>query len=66
MKGWIDRVLRPGVAYRFVEGDSGEGVPGGAAEGAGQRSSSNLELPFRPCYTCSHLLKVALLQQTHY
>jgi NAD(P)H dehydrogenase (quinone) len=29
MKGWIDRVLRPGVAYGFVEGDSGEGVPVG-------------------------------------
>lgn len=27
--GWIDRVLRPGVAYRFVEGDSGEGAPVG-------------------------------------
>ncbi len=27
--GWIDRVLRPGVAYRFEEGDSGEGVPVG-------------------------------------
>jgi NAD(P)H dehydrogenase (quinone) len=27
LKGWIDRVLRPGVAYRFLEGDSGEGVP---------------------------------------
>jgi NAD(P)H dehydrogenase (quinone) len=27
--GWIDRVIRPGVAYRFVEGDSGEGVPVG-------------------------------------
>jgi putative NADPH-quinone reductase len=25
--GWIDRVMRPGVAYRFCEGDSGEGVP---------------------------------------
>jgi NAD(P)H dehydrogenase (quinone) len=25
LKGWIDRVLRPGVAYRFL--DSGEGVP---------------------------------------
>jgi NAD(P)H dehydrogenase (quinone) len=25
--GWIDRVLRPEVAYRFEEGDSGEGVP---------------------------------------
>ena len=27
MKGWIDRVFRPGVAYEFLEGDSGEGVP---------------------------------------
>ncbi len=25
LKGWIDRVLRPGVAYTFAEGDSGEG-----------------------------------------
>ncbi len=29
MKGWIDRVIRPGVAYEFKEGDSGEGVPCG-------------------------------------
>ena len=29
MKGWIDRVLRPGVAYEFQTGDSGEGVPVG-------------------------------------
>jgi putative NADPH-quinone reductase len=29
MKGWIDRVFRPGVAYRFLEGDNGEGVPVG-------------------------------------
>jgi len=29
MKGWIDRVFRPGVAYRFQEGDGGEGVPVG-------------------------------------
>jgi NAD(P)H dehydrogenase (quinone) len=29
LKGWIDRVLRPGTAYRFLEGDSGEGVPVG-------------------------------------
>src|SRR5512146_1396956 len=29
LKGWIDRVLRPGVAYQFLEGDSGEGVPQG-------------------------------------
>ena len=29
LKGWVDRVIRPGVAYGFVEGDSGEGVPVG-------------------------------------
>jgi NAD(P)H dehydrogenase (quinone) len=29
LKGWIDRVVRPGVAYRFLEGDGGEGVPVG-------------------------------------
>ena len=27
LKGWVDRVIRPGVAYEFVEGDGGEGVP---------------------------------------
>lgn len=27
LKGWIDRVLRPGVAYEFQEDDSGEGIP---------------------------------------
>ncbi|MDP2798096.1 MAG: NAD(P)H-dependent oxidoreductase [Methanoregula sp.] len=27
LKGWIDRVLRPGVVYRFAETDSGEGIP---------------------------------------
>ncbi|WP_269850016.1 NAD(P)H-dependent oxidoreductase [Methanosarcina horonobensis] len=29
LKGWVDRILRPGVAYEFKEGDSGEGVPVG-------------------------------------
>ena len=29
LKGWIDRVIRPGVAYEFLEGDAGEGVPKG-------------------------------------
>jgi NAD(P)H dehydrogenase (quinone) len=29
MKGWVDRVIRPGVAYEFSEGDTGEGVPRG-------------------------------------
>lgn len=27
LKGWIDRVIRPGVAYEFEDGDNGEGVP---------------------------------------
>jgi len=27
MKGWIDRVIRPGIAYEFAEGDNGEGTP---------------------------------------
>lgn len=27
LKGWIDRVIRAGVAYEFKEGDSGEGIP---------------------------------------
>lgn len=29
LKGWVDRVFRPGVAYEFLEGDDGEGVPKG-------------------------------------
>jgi NAD(P)H dehydrogenase (quinone) len=29
LKGWVDRVIRPGVAYQFVDGDQGEGVPVG-------------------------------------
>ncbi|MCC7551500.1 MAG: NAD(P)H-dependent oxidoreductase, partial [Methanobacterium sp.] len=29
LKGWIDRVLRSGVAYQFEEGDDGSGVPEG-------------------------------------
>ena len=29
LKGYIDRVIRAGVAYEFLEGDSGEGVPNG-------------------------------------
>lgn len=27
LKGWVDRVIRAGVAYEFEEGDNGEGVP---------------------------------------
>jgi len=29
LTGWVDRVIRPGVAYEFLEGDSGEGIPHG-------------------------------------
>lgn len=29
LKGWVDRVIRPGTAYEFREGDSGEGIPRG-------------------------------------
>lgn len=29
LKGWVDRVIRPGVAYEFIEGDDGEGIPVG-------------------------------------
>ncbi|MBU1230111.1 MAG: NAD(P)H-dependent oxidoreductase [Proteobacteria bacterium] len=29
LKGWVDRVLRVGVAYEFLPGDGGEGVPVG-------------------------------------
>ena len=29
LKGYIDRVIRAGVAYEFLEGDGGEGVPNG-------------------------------------
>ncbi len=46
LKGWIDRVLRPGRAYRFEEGDSGEGVPVGLlrARAAVVLNTSNTEL----------------------
>lgn len=27
LKGWVDRVFRPGIAYQFEENDSGEGIP---------------------------------------
>ncbi|MBM9603366.1 NAD(P)H-dependent oxidoreductase [Desulfopila inferna] len=43
MKGWIDRVIRPGIAYEFLEGDSGEGIPNGLlqAEAAVVFNTSN-------------------------
>jgi len=35
LKGWVDRVVRPGVAYEFGEQDSGEGVPIGLLRARG-------------------------------
>jgi putative NADPH-quinone reductase len=29
LKGWVDRVIRPGIAYEFLEDDAGEGIPKG-------------------------------------
>ena len=29
LKGYVDRVVRPGVAYEFLEDDTGEGIPNG-------------------------------------
>ena len=26
LKGWVDRVIRPGTAYEFIEEDKGEGI----------------------------------------
>jgi len=34
LKGWIDRVFRPGIAYEFLDGDSGEGIPKGLLKAA--------------------------------
>lgn len=45
LKGWIDRVFRPGLTYRFEEGDSGEGAPVGLlhARAAVVLNTSNTE-----------------------
>ncbi|MFC1798380.1 NAD(P)H-dependent oxidoreductase [Thermodesulfobacteriota bacterium] len=29
LKGWVDRVFRPDIAYKFLPGDKGEGIPVG-------------------------------------
>lgn len=46
LKGWVDRVIRPGVAYEFLESDSGEGVPNGLlkAKAAIVFNTSNTEM----------------------
>lgn len=45
LKGWVDRVIRPGVAYEFVGDDKGEGVPNGLlnADSAIVFNTSNTE-----------------------
>ncbi|MFC1524131.1 GNAT family N-acetyltransferase [Thermodesulfobacteriota bacterium] len=45
LKGWIDRIIRPGIAYEFLEGDDGEGIPHGLlqAETALVFNTSNTE-----------------------
>lgn len=45
LKGWIDRIIRPGVAYEFLEDDNGEGIPNGllVAEKALVFNTSNTE-----------------------
>ena len=45
LKGWVDRVIRPGVAYEFLETDSGEGIPNGLlkAQSAIVLNTSNTE-----------------------
>jgi NAD(P)H dehydrogenase (quinone) len=46
LKGWVDRVIRPGIAYEFLEGDAGEGVPKGLlkAQTAIVFNTSNTEM----------------------
>jgi NAD(P)H dehydrogenase (quinone) len=45
LKGWVDRVIRPGVAYEFVGENGGEGVPNGLlkAKAAMVFNTSNTE-----------------------
>ncbi len=45
LKGWVDRIIRPGVAYEFLEDDTGEGIPKGLlmAEKALVFNTSNTE-----------------------
>lgn len=35
LKGWVDRIFRAGLAYRFLEGDCGEGVLVGLLQARG-------------------------------
>lgn len=45
LKGWVDRVIRSGIAYEFLEDDAGEGIPNGLlkAQAALVFNTSNTE-----------------------
>jgi NAD(P)H dehydrogenase (quinone) len=45
LKGWIDRVLRPGVAYKFAEGDKRGWRVDRSLESASCRGIQYFEIP---------------------
>ena len=54
LKGWVDRVIRPGVAYEFQGNDEGDGIPRGLLKAktavvfnTNERSKS-LEIRWKP------------------
>jgi len=47
LKGWIDRVIRPGVAYEFLEGDKGEGIPVGLLKAKAAIVFNTSNTPFK-------------------
>ncbi len=47
LKGWIDRVLRAGVAYEFEEGDQGDGIPKGLLKARGALIYNTSNTPAR-------------------
>lgn len=47
LKGWVDRVMRPGVAYRFLEGDKGEGIPIGLLKAKAAIVFNTANTPFK-------------------
>jgi len=47
LKGWIDRVFRPGVAYEFLEEDKGEGIPVGLLKAKAAIIFNTSNTPFK-------------------
>jgi len=75
LKGWIDRVIRPGVAYEFLEEDAGEGVPNGLLKARTaivfntsntdtQREKRSLGIPWKPCGRTASSACAALMMFT--